>query len=617
MSTLFIDFETYYENSKSGYSLSNPNLTTAEYILNPQFEITGVSYAIDDDEPKWFFGDEDLRNVLAIKIGEYNPHVVAHNAIFEGSILEWVLGFRPARYFCTMMASNALVRPFTHRVDLDTVAGYYGIQNRKQKSALIAVANVSLANMTAIQRSELSFYGLNDVVMLREIYNKQKLLLPEDEKDVIDLTIKKYTRPRIGINKPLLQKAKADIEMRRAKARLLLPRGVTEETVMSNNRLADYLTSKQVKIPTKVSAATRNITYAFAKTDKEFVKLTQHKDPEVRNVIEARLFLKSSIDLTRTTKFIQMAEVTDKLPMPLLYYGAHTGRFSGFDGINPQNLPRDSDLRRALVAPEGYKLISADLSSIEARIVATLAGQKDLVEQFRRGEDVYRNFASRLFAKPPDQINEYERFIGKTCILGLGYGLGSPKFLDQMSVKVPNITIQDTTRYVHTYRSVYWCIPELWRTCETILLQLSSRSSGSTLLPCIKTCVFNGAPAIYLPNGMWMPYPDLTNNAAGWSYSAHIGGGCITKKLYGGALLENISQALARIILTTAELRLAKAGVRSVLQVHDELVFCVPDDAVDAVSKAVYLAMCAPPSWLQELPISCKVKAAQSYGDAK
>jgi DNA polymerase len=177
----------------------------------------------------------------------------------------------------------------------------------------------------------------------------------------------------------------------------------------------------------KKSLATGRQTYAFSKTDEEFKALLEHPDTQVQALVAARLGVKSTIEETRTERFIGIA-LRGPMPVPLRYYAAHTGRWGGDDKLNLQNLPRTSPLKKAILAPYGYVIIDSDSSQIEARTLAWLAGQDDLVEAFDRGEDVYRIMASAIYLKAIEDVTKDERFVGKTTILGAGYGMGAAKF---------------------------------------------------------------------------------------------------------------------------------------------------------------------------------------------
>ena len=154
-----------------------------------------------------------------------------------------------------------------------------------------------------------------------------------------------------------------------------------------------------------------------------FIALTEHEDPFIQQLCAVRLGTKSTIEESRIERFIHVgARNRGKLPIPLKYYGAHTGRWAGSDKVNFQNLPsRDKKkkaLKNAVVAPDEHVVINCDSSQIEARMLAWLAGQGDVVQQFAKGEDVYSIFASKIYGRDISKKDPIERFVGKTCILG-------------------------------------------------------------------------------------------------------------------------------------------------------------------------------------------------------
>ena len=202
--------------------------------------------------------------------------------------------------------------------------------------------------------------------------------------------------------------------------------------VGSAEKCAALLRALGVEPPTKTSPTTGKETYAFAKTDEAFKALLEHDDLRVRAVAECRLQTKSTLEEGRTERFIKIAE-RGTLPIPLRYYAAHTGRWGGDDKINLQNLPRSGELKNAIRAPIGYKIIDSDSSQIEARTLAWLAEQDDLTQAFEDGQDVYKIMASAIYNKPEADISKQERFVGKTTILGCGYGMGAKKFQAQLA----------------------------------------------------------------------------------------------------------------------------------------------------------------------------------------
>lgn len=630
---LTIDFETYYSKE---YTLSK--LMTSQYVLAPEFEIIGVGLGLGAALPVWFSGDLPYIQKVLSKIPWDRTLAIAHNAIFDASILEWIVGYQPARWFCTMMASRPFVVPFTGRMSLGSVAKYLGAGEKGNE-----VQNFLGYRRADFSSQELQQYGnycCNDVVLTSRIYEKLSGMLPDDEQELLDLTIKKFTRPKLKLDADALATRLQAISAERAAIELNLASfGVTAADIRSRKKFVMALEDRGVVVPMKKSKTAKDEfgnardTYALSKTDGDFMELLVHGNSTVRELVEARLTLMSTMESTRIGRLIDVAALNiggdSLLPVPLLYYGAHPGRFSGLDKINLQNLPRikyladgktqnpeSGWLRRSIVAPEGHVIVAADLSNIEARIVAALAGQHDLLHDFAMNLDPYAKFASRIYGRHIDKKNNPdERFVGKTCILGLGYGMGWMKFLMQMILaKAKGVaTEQEAKRIVYLYRDVYRNIPQLWSVLEQYLQKCIDPSAMVTMGPL--TFLHE---RIVLPNGMPLIYPGLRMEAGRLVFTSKrtVEEGN-DNSLWGGAITENVVQALARIIIARAELRLARLGLVSVLQVHDELVYCVPEKHAQAVAKAVALSMRAKVDFLPNLPVDCEVGIGPSYAEAK
>jgi DNA polymerase len=253
-------------------------------------------------------------------------------------------------------------------------------------------------------------------------------------------------------------------------------------------------------------------------------------------------------------------------------------------------------------------------------MVAWICGQMDLVQQFENKEDVYSSFAAKVFEKPVNKKDHpAERFIGKTAILGLGYGLGWEKF--QRTVKMQSkaqtgktieLTDVEAMNIVNTYRNGYDQIPVTWKRLNNAIATIAGNGGSFTIGP----CQF-GEGHITLPSGLKLLYHKLRNEEGQWVYE-YAGK---PKRLYGGALLENIVQSLARIVVMDAAVRLrpklARLGVQLALQVHDELVYVVPDDLVQVVQQLLLDEMRARPTWAPALPLDAESSFGPSYGDAK
>lgn len=597
MTLLTIDFETYYDQV---FSLGN--IPTQQYINDQQFEVIGVSVKENNAAIRHCFAKHELIEGFLAGFDFENATVVAHNAMFDGAILEWIFNRKPKRYFCTMMASRPWVVPFTGRSNLAVVSEFFGLPPKGDE--VVKAKGKHLEDFSAEDLLAYIAYCNRDVENTYEIAKELLPKFPLDEVQLIDLTIKKFTKPKILIDGDVIRTRLAEIRDE-TKAAIKLA-GVTKSVLMSNQQLAAEMQRRGVVPPRKISVRTGKKTYAFAKTDKDFTAL--QRNPLVADLVRARLAVKSTHEESRLVRFADLYEQGNPLAAPLLYAGAHTLRFSGLDLLNLQNLARGSVMRQALVAPDGYKFVAADLSQIEARINACLANQTDLVKQFARGKDVYCEFASKLYNFRVTKVNQIERWVGKTAILQLGYQSGWQKFRDTMQSYGVDIDSDEAERVVKTYRNTYANIRRLWATMSDLIIAMQ-QGFRMQVGP-----VYTSKDKLHLPNGMCIHYNNMRAQRGG-NYVYDYGKE--RREIYGGKLTENVVQALARIVMTTAELKLARAGLRAVISVHDELVFVVRDEHVEKVVEAVEKALTAQVPWMPSLPVACEVNVGKSYGDCK
>lgn len=405
---LTIDFETYWDKD---FSLSK--VTTESYIRDPQFEVIGVSIKKDDGPIEWVSGDDQTIKQALLERGAQNDVCVAHNAAFDMAIMNWRYGIRPRVIVDTLSMS----RPITGLSvggSLRALGEYFGIGEKGTE-----VYNTQGKHRKDFTPEELERYGRycqQDVNLTYQLLQKLLPLSTAQEMYLIDLTIRMFTEPVLQLNSELLE---THLEKVKADKQALLDSVAhgDRSAFMSNDKFAELLRAEGVEPPTKVSEKTGKTAYAFAKTDAGFQALLDHPNERVQALASARLGLKSTLEETRTQAFLDIAR-RGPMPVMLNYYGAaNTGRMSGGDGTNPQNLPRGGALREAICPPEGYTLVACDSSQIEARTLAWFAGQTDLVKAFANGEDIYSKFASSVYGKP---INKHEhpeeRHVGKTCL---------------------------------------------------------------------------------------------------------------------------------------------------------------------------------------------------------
>ena len=604
MKIITLDFETYYSQE---FSLTK--MTTEEYVRDKRFEVIGVAVSVDGGEPTWCSGDRETLHQFLASYDISNNLCLAHNAQFDGAILNWVYGIKPKGWLDTLCMGRAL-----HGTQvggsLKVLTQFYdvGVKGSEVEDA----KGYRRGNFTPEHLAQYGEYCKNDVAITFELFKKMSHGFPRTELRLIDLTVRMFTEPVLKLSLLTLEKHLAVVKTRREE----LLENFSEEDLMSNDKFAGLLQAFGVSPPRKISKTTGKEAWALAKTDEEFKALLDHSDPEVQTLVAARLGVKGTLEETRTQRFLEIAR-RGALPVMLRYYAAHTGRWGGDDKVNLQNLPRNSMLKFAIRAPEGYVMIDSDSSQIEARTLAWLAGQDDLVNAFDKGEDVYKIMASAIYGKAITEITKEERFVGKTTILGAGYGMGSTKFKNQLKTFGVEVTDEEAKRIIDTYRATYPQIVALWKTAgdsiKAILRNQQTHLGRNDVL------AIDGKDGIRLPNGLYIHYPNLrvVQNDDGKTeivYDVKRGKQVIPTRIYGGKLIENVCQALARIIIGDQMLMVAKK-YRVVMTVHDAIACVVPKDEVKTAQEYVELCMRLRPQWGTELPLNCESGYGVSYGE--
>ena len=607
-----IDFETYYAKD-----LGFKSHTTEEYVRHPDFHVVGVAVAVGTSDPVWFSGTHEQIKVWFKQFDWANSFVLAHNTQFDGAILNWHFGVKPKGWLDTLCMARAI-----HGVD----AG--GSLKALAEKYNIGVKGTEVENALGLRRVDfspehLATYGeycCNDVDLTRTLFHRFMLPgvgegFPVKELKVIDITLRMFIEPSLMLNKAMLEEHLENVKTKKAK--LLEVAQADKDSLMSNDKFAELLMSLGVEPPRKVSARTGKDAWAFAKTDEEFKKLADHPDPRVQALVGARLGTKTTLEESRTQRFIEIAE-RGPLPGPIKYYAAHTGRWGGDDKINLQNLPSRGQnagkLKKAIEAPPGHVVIDADSSQIEARTVAWISGQQDLVDAFEKGEDVYKIMASAIYGKDVDQITKEERFVGKTTILGAGYGMGALKFQAQLKTFGTDITTEEAQRIISVYRSTYAKIPALWKQGQNCIEAIVTRSAADYgVVDAVKFDAANSG--FLLPSGLWQRYEGLRKvmDAEGkvqYVYPTRKG----LTKMYGGKLTENICQAVARCVIAEQMIKIAKR-YKVVLTVHDAVACIAPEEEAQEAQAYVEECMRWRPTWAQALPLNCESGMGKSYGD--
>lgn len=621
MNVLFLDFETYYD---ADYSLRQ--ITVPEYVMDPRFETILCCVQLNN-EPIEVLDGTQVASYFS-RLDPATTTTVAFNALFDNFILAHRYNFVPVRMFDAMGMARALRGHMLKRHSLEAVSRDLGLGEKGHE--VHQMKGVHRADMDPDQFSRYAAYCKQDVLLCRRIFLALRKEFPIQEQALADLVLRCAVQPQFQGDTELLRNRLAEIEQEKAEL-IRQCGGPRKEDLHSAPRFQKLLENLGITVATKISPTGRTVPQ-FARTDPFMSELLENDNPRVQALAAARLGHKSTIEQTRTTKLLKVAEAMPgfAMPAPLRYGGAHTHRLSGDWGMNLQNLPRSggpSKLRQALAAPAGHTVITCDLGQIEARLVAWQCGCEQLLTEFRDMLDPYSLLASIIFGRPINRKlkgDKVEGFIGKTGILGLGYGCGAEKFYTMVTTGARLQGIDLTGKFdeakaldaVRAYRGTYREIPDTWKRLDgTGIRYLMGRIPAHNFSreAAFGACKI-GEGYVEAPGGLRMRYHELGEDEHGQVFFTYGGE---RHKLYGGKLLENITQFLARVVVMDAAVRLANLGYRFALQVHDELVFVVPNERLDEAKKTIHAEMTRTPSWAPDLPLTADIDSGPNYGESK
>jgi DNA polymerase len=605
MKLITLDFETYYTSKDLGFKTQ----TTEEYVRDPRFEVIGVAVKVGDGETTWCTGSHTQIKSFLNTFDWGNSMAVAHNALFDMAILNWHFDIRPKAIGDTLSMARA-INGIEVGNSLKKLAEHYklGVKGTEVVDAI----NLRQRGFSEQQLASYGMYCVNDVDLTYDLFLTLLPMFQRVELKLIDLTIRMFTEPVLRLDESLLQQHLVEVKERKRK--LLDECGANIEDLMSNQKFSEVLRGLGVEPPMKISLITGKEALALAKSDEGFKALVDHPDERVQTLVAARLGNKTTLEETRTERLIGIAG-RGKIPVPLSYYAAHTGRWGGSDKINFQNFPSRGDnagkLKKAILAPEGHVIIDCDSAQIEARVLAWFAQQDDLLEAFKNGEDVYKIMASAIYAKTREEVTPQERFVGKTTILGAGYGMGGAKFQTQLKTFGVSVSEFEASGIIKTYRETYPWIPTLWKSGSTAIDAMSKGRTATWGNGCISI----GADGILMPNGLYQRYPNLRkvrdkDGKDQYIYDSRKG----AVKLYGGKLTENICQGLARCIIGEQLIKISRK-YRVVLTVHDAVACVAPKEEAQEAMAYVMECMRFVPSWAHGIPLNCEAGIGESYGD--
>jgi DNA polymerase len=553
---LVLDFETYYDKD---YSLDK--LYTWEYVRDTRFKVHGVAVKEDAGATRWLSAGDfqhfvrDLRNE--------NVELICHNTYFDGLVLFTHYDYVPQIYRDTLSMARALL-PHAESHSLDYLCEVLGIGQKIPEVLNLTKGKRLLAPELFAQLGE---YAINDVELTLGLWEKLHPGMPDDELALIDLTLRWGCCPALHVDLPRAEQALKDaVDERERKIR---ESGESLETLSSQPRFVECLRKKGIEIPTKLNPKGKEIP-ALAKGDLGFRQMVAD-NPEHRALFAGRMAAKSTIETTRIRRLIEIGS-RGTLPMPLKFYGAHTGRWSGADGLNPQNFTRGSEMRKCIIAPPGYVILVADLAQIELRLNMWFCGEDAYLQILRDGEDVYMIAAKNHFSQPLEAITPEQRFFGKTVELGLGYQCGWKKFQTICALKDIVLSDEEAYRAVQNYRFTHPNIHSKWLFLQEQLNGMYSEHYAHYDGPV--AYVHEG---ILLPNGMRLDYTGLTP------------------------------------VMGQHLLKIHDAGIHTASTTHDEILMLVREgEAIDRLEQ-VQEIMRTPPDWASDLPLDVEIGYAREY----
>lgn len=625
-----LDFETFYSTD---YTLRK--LSYSEYVRDPRFEAIICGVKVGTGPTIVLDGKKKMQRRFD-QIDWSKTDLLCHNTPFDGFIMKEHFGVVPRKYLDTLSMARGL-HGNDIKGDLDTVSKFYGGSGKRHSGTLASVLGMTGAQIKASPAWEkYCDYCAGDVEETYRIFMAMSKILPVGELEKIHIFVRAFCDPVLRVDRPrvqkelereLIEKEKKMLEAVGTKveqSKLILLLGKTEalehakKMLSSAKEFEEMLRSLGVDPPMKQSPTTPGkLIPAFSQTDEEFLELLEHPNKQVRNLVEARLAVKSTGNEAKASRFLKVSEGNGKLPVLINYYAAHTGRPGGGNKMNMLNLERGGELRRSILAPNGYQVGVADSGQIEARAAMRLAGQMDALEEFRisdqkKGRDPYCIFADEIFGFEVDKDkNPHERFIGKVGKLSLQYQAGPPRFQTMLALGAlggPPVFMElaECQRIVSLFRRRHHMVVKAWAKCTKIIEDMVRGRAGEW------DVIKWEKERVWLPNGMALKYPGLreiqTETGSNWTYTRKG----VPSKIYGGLLFENIVQALANVIITEQMVNIDRM-YRIVTMTYDENVWVAPTKDAKKSYEYALKVMSTPPSWWPDFPLKAEGGFAPNY----
>ena len=586
METYALDYETYYDRV-----CSIRRLGTLGYFSHPEFDAYMVSVVGSDGYT--FVGAPDDFDWGMLE----GQTVLSHNASFDETLYlfgverGWWPQVRPFAWHCTadMAAACGLPRSLKN-------ASAQAFDLEVSKTTRDNMAGKRWENMADEFREEVSQYALKDSELCLRLWEEYNESWSEREREISRVN-RRIIQRGLPMNVDLLAKQLVSIKQKLFEAEQDIPWS-GERPLLSRGAFDDECHKNGIEPPA-----------SLAQKDLEAQEWIERHSGD-HKWVEAVSNWRRVNALKKKLEAFDVATMADgRYYGGLMYWGGHTGRFSGGGGnLNLQNLPREElfgvNLRHLIHAPEGRKLVVVDLSQIEVRTLCWLAGDKKTLKEIAATEDIYEAFAIRmgLWAKDRGVLKEIDpklRHKVKAIVLGCGYGAGPETFS-----RLYNMPLEDAQEAVDLYRDKLKMVPKYWRSINSKL----------------RNCYGNLPRLAFkysLPSGRDINYGETKlirqNDRIHHQAIMNRNGKRLPMKLWGGVVAENLSQGLARDIFADMLLRIEEAGIKIIFHVHDEFIIeCQEEDAQDILESTLKI-MSEPPDWIPDIPLSAEGKILSHY----
>ena len=678
-----LDFETYWDSKN--YTLSK--IGPISYIRDSRFSAQLMSYIVTDastmtyDRVRVAEHDNIPAVLAALKLDAPDVVTVAHNGNgFDFLILSEIYYVVPRIAIDTMCMERWTGVSRIQNESLKSMAKFFQC-GEKVEGTVISDGRKWPEDFTPDERTAFIQYCRNDT---EQCFLSFKAMLPFMTADALlfsSITAKMACNPVLRLDDDMLTAYLNELSDKVTKARNDINRmfmfksdGDFLKAIRSSASFVKMLELLGRKPPMKYSVAKSETkrkkleaegktnlseddyavyTPALAKSDLDFVAMASDADERVALLVRTRLENNSSIQRSRAETFHALAKSGRPMPVMLNAFRAHTSRYTAgnsegsSDKLNLQNLskrdPSQLTLRKAVQAPEGMALVACDSSQIEARILAYVANETELVDAFRRGADPYADLAEKIFQIPSEKIHKGAksgdkklkayRNVGKTGILSAGYGVGWRKYADTLlrqGVRLSSDIDQhyEMAHHAHNvYRASNTNIVAFWDTCQTVIKAMYLGYSGEFGGPndnifqysVAPICGRDDVPTIIGPNKYTLRYFKLScevsekNNREEYYYTRVKGKSELKTKIYGGALAENLCQYLAFALLQWQACRMTEQGIRLIANIHDSFLAICPEDEAEHTKSVMESCMSSVPDWLGDFPVACEAEIGKDY----